>query len=126
MQPVSLTIRGDFWDSQIYSGDLILFRADGALSRLNWDASIDHLANSYESIGTALRVAFSDSDLFYNLKVRKVLKDPQIDLIIRAQLEELAALPIEALSRNLRGHLSISDTPFLFYPLTLRCTTTKF
>lgn len=114
MQPVSLTIRGDFWDSQIYSGDLILFRADGALSRLNWDASIDHLANSYESIGTALRVAFSDSDLFYNLKVRKVLKDPQIDLIIRAQLEELAALPIEALSRNLRGHLSISDTPFPF------------
>jgi hypothetical protein len=114
MQPVSLFIRGDYWDSQIYSGDLILFGADGALSRVNWDAVIDELATSHESIRTALRVAFADSDLFYNPKVRKVLADPNIDAIIRGQLAKLAAITVEMRQRSWDRYLTTSDTPFDF------------
>ena len=114
MQPVSLFVHGDYWDSQIYSGDLILFGADGALSRVNWDAVIDELAASHESIRTALRVAFADSDLFYNQKVRKVLADPDVHAIIRRQLEELATLTVEMRQRSWSRYLQTCDTPFRF------------
>ena len=36
MQPVKLTIEGVYWDSQIYSGEMLLFDADGAVHRIDW------------------------------------------------------------------------------------------
>ena len=78
MRPVKLTIEGSYWDSQIYSGELLLFDAEGAIHRVEWREVIDGIAEENVSVQTAIRVAFSDSDLFYNQKVRKILCDPQI------------------------------------------------
>lgn len=114
MQSVSLFIKGDYWDSQIYSGDLMLFGADGSLSRVDWNAVIEELATSHESIRTALRVAFTDSDLFYNSRIRIVLADPDIYGIIRGKLEELAALTVEMREILWSKYSRTSDTPFRF------------
>jgi len=116
MQPVKLTIDGVYWDSQIYSGELLLFDADGAVHRVDWRAVVDSIADGNPLVQTALRVAFSDSDLFYNQKVRKILCDPQIETPIKGQLTSLASLNLHAGRRDWDQNWRIEDAPFDFLP----------
>lgn len=114
MRSVKLTIEGNFWDSQIYSGELILFDISGSLHRIMWGQIIDELAIKNAPIQTAMRVAFSDSDLFYNPKVRKVLFDPSIKAPIQHQLSALADLQIAINYSNWRTYWHTESTPFNF------------
>ena len=41
MQPLELSIPGDFWDVQIYSGRLYLWHYDGRLSVYDWEKLIN-------------------------------------------------------------------------------------
>ena len=116
MQPVSLWIEGDFWDSQIYSGELLLFGNEGELHRIDWAAVIDGLATSNAEIQTALRVAFSDSDLFYTQKVRKILRDPAIESVIKKQLRSLNSLDLATSATTWSAHWKTASTPFDFLP----------
>ena len=116
MRPVKLTIEGSYWDSQIYSGELLLFDAEGAIHRVEWREVIDGIAEENVSVQTAIRVAFSDSDLFYNQKVRKILCDPQIESPIKQQLSSLAGLSMAASSRDWQRHWRTEKTPFDFLP----------
>lgn len=117
MQPVSLWIEGSFWDSQIYSGELLLLDNDGAIHRVDWNAIIDGLASANPQTQTALRVAFSDSDLFYTQKVRKILRDPSIENVIRQQLRELESLSVVAGRQAWARHWRVSAAPFSFLPI---------
>jgi hypothetical protein len=112
MRSVKVKISGAYWDSQIYSGELILFDCDGALHRINWREIIDELAAKNIPVQTALRVAYSDSDLFYNPKVRKILLDPAISTPIKNQLAELALLDIPEIQKS--AHWRVEDSPFDF------------
>jgi hypothetical protein len=117
MQPVSLLLEGEYWDSQIYSGELTLFGADGSYHRINWADLIDEMALAHPTIQTALRVAFSDSDLFYTQKVRKILRDPEIESVIKRQLNALAAFALEATEQTWAKFWRTSDSPFHFLPI---------
>lgn len=117
MQPVSLLLEGDYWDSQIYSGELTLFGADGSYHRINWADLIDGMALAHPEIQTALRVAFSDSDLFYTQKVRKILRDPEIEVVIKRQLNALSAFALEASEQSWKKFWRTSDSPFDFLPV---------
>jgi hypothetical protein len=112
MQPVTLTIKGSYWDSQIYSSELVLFDDEGAVYRLDWNKAVDEIAEQNSSVQTAIRVAFADSDLFYNNQVRKILLDPQIKAPIVQQLSSLASQQYEIKSRLLSKH----ENPFDFLP----------
>jgi len=114
---VSISVAGAFWDSQIYSGELILFDADGGLHKVNWGGVVDQLASANPDIQTALRVAFSDSDLFYAPTVRKILRDPQIELVVRSQLSQLARLSVETSRAEWSSFWRTSNTPFDFLPV---------
>jgi len=114
MQSVKVTIAGIYWDSQIYSGELLLFDAEGAVHRIDWRGVIYSIADKNPSVQTALRVAFSDSDLFYNQKVRKILCDPQIETPIKDQLAQLANLSLQAARRDWDQNWKLEDTPFDF------------
>lgn len=116
MHPVSIVIQGNFWDSQVYSGELTLFDANGGLHRIDWSKVIDDLATKNPIIQTALRVAFVDSDLFYTDKVRRILRDPQIDKVIRSQLRNLAKLSVEATREDWQRDWRTIDAPFHFLP----------
>ncbi|WP_443114466.1 hypothetical protein [Herbaspirillum seropedicae] len=113
---MKLTVEGIYWDSQIYSGELLLFDADGAIHRIDWRGVVDSIADKNPSVQTAIRVAFSDSDLFYNQKVRKILCDPQIELPIKSQLAQLAGLSLHAARRDWDQNWRIEETPFDFLP----------
>jgi len=43
MQPLKIILPGRFWDSQIYSGRLMLFDLEGSLRVINWDKLIADL-----------------------------------------------------------------------------------
>lgn len=112
MRPVTLEIRGRFWDSQIYSGELTLFDDEGAVYRIDWAKAVDGIALVNSDVQTAIRVAFSDSDLFYNNKVRKILLDPEIKAPIIQQLNELSNRSY-SISENMLGKY---QSPFDFLP----------
>ncbi|WP_312175028.1 hypothetical protein [Pseudescherichia sp.] len=116
MRPVTLRIDGSFWDSQIYSNQLTLFDFEGGIHHLQWDAAIDSIAVNNQSVQTAFRVSFSDGDLFYNPKVRKILRDPSISPIIKNQLQELANLNIYVSLTKWQSFLISADSPFDFLP----------
>ena len=126
MRSVKLRIPGSYWDSQIYSGELIIFGDDGSVQRVDWSAFVDRIANKHPEVQTAIRVAFSDSDLFYNPKVRKVLRDPQIEHPIKSQLNKLADLRLETEASELAGNHSITTARLIFYQLTLKFIIMKF
>lgn len=112
MQPVTLEIRGRFWDSQIYSGELTLFDDEGAVYKVDWAKAVDDIALENADVQTAVRVAFSDSDLFYNNKVRRILLDPEIKAPIIKQLTDLSARKY-SISHNM---LVKYESPFDFLP----------
>jgi hypothetical protein len=116
MRPVKICILGNFWDSQIYSGELCLFSDNGDLHRIHWRAAIDELAHRNISVQTALRVAFLDGDLFYNPKVRKILLDPQLTTPIKHQLSELSSIDLQKDLRDWSAHRSVDSSPFDFLP----------
>ena len=116
MRSVKLSIEGCFWDSQIYSGELLLLDADSTIHKIDWRQGIDGIANLHSNVQTAFRVSFSDSDLFYNPKVRKILMDPQLASPIKSQLSKLADLEITANRRTWGKFWRAENSPFDFLP----------
>jgi hypothetical protein len=116
MRSVKITIAGSYWDSQIYSGELILFDDDGGLHRIDWSIFVDQVAQKNENIQTAVRVAFSDSDLFYSPKVVKILRDPDLEKPIKEQLSKLSELNIQESQNSWSSIWTTESTPFSFLP----------
>ncbi|MBW9248181.1 MAG: hypothetical protein GJU72_03640 [Acidithiobacillus ferriphilus] len=114
MRPVTMHIPGDFWDSQIYAGDMILFGSDGSLTKIDWESMIDDLASNNKSIQTAIRIAFLDSDILYNSKVRGIIKDNKILSIILQQIKEVTKIEIEANDELRTKHSRTFDSSFDF------------
>lgn len=116
MRSVKLVVEGCYWDSQIYSGELLLFGDDNEIHRIGWREVIDRLAEKNSNVQTAVRVAFSDSDLFYNSKVQKILLDPHIAAPIKKQLADLAVLNLTATRQNWSPCWRVEGGPFNFLP----------
>lgn len=116
LEPISLIVPGGYWDTQIYSGELTLFRDDGALVRLQWRTVVDHIADANPEMQTGLRVAFRDGDMFYNESVRKILMDPQIAGPIKAQLHAAAGQKFALEQRRLDTNSTVGDSPLRFVP----------
>lgn len=116
MRSVSLRIEGAYWDSQIYSSELMLFDFDGGVHRIQWRDVIDSIAEKHQKIQTAIRVAFADSDLFYNPKVRKILRDPQIEEPIKLQLRKLSSSTMHVAQNDWVRHWHTEAIPFSFLP----------
>lgn len=67
MQPVTLTIHGDFWDSFIYKGKLYLWGYNEELRVYYWDDIIDYVQKKYSLLNylEALDFSFKDGRIFY-------------------------------------------------------------
>ncbi|MFZ4215242.1 hypothetical protein ACOZB2_28100 [Pantoea endophytica] len=116
MHPVKLKIEGNFWDSQIYSGELILIDINGSLHRINWNEAIDVIANKFPNFETAVRVSFSDGELFYNPKVIKIFNDNAIRPVIVQQLESLSKTNITERFSSKDNFWHEESYPFSFLP----------
>jgi len=86
MQPVKLTIYGNFWDSQIYKGRLYLWDMDNALHIYDWDALVESMFQ--DDLELPLTCAFLRSDLLYQFSdLNAIFRDPQVHKVVREKLE---------------------------------------
>ena len=118
MKPITISIQGSYWDSQIYSGELMLLHDDGTISRIDWKRAVDALAKKHENIQTAVRLAFAESDWFYNDQTQRLLLDPEVEVIVKKQLATLANKPkLEVGKRAWLDYWNTEDSPFDFMPI---------
>lgn len=116
MRPVKIKLEGHFWDSQIYSGELMLIGIDGSFHRIDWNEAVDSIAKKFPSFETAVRVSFSDGELFYNPKVIKVFNDPMIKPVIINQFNSLSRTDIIERFSSRNSFWQEESLPFDFLP----------
>jgi hypothetical protein len=64
MQPLKITIYGDFWDCQIYRGRLYLWYTDGSVGVYDWDRLVETtFSNRVDEL--VLKCAFTRGDYLY-------------------------------------------------------------
>lgn len=89
--PVKLTIAGDFWDSQIYSGKLFLFTCDRRVLQLNWRSFISQLPVAPE-LKVAAEIAFLGNRALYDHGAQMLLRDPDVRKLLLAKFTKLSVL----------------------------------
>jgi hypothetical protein len=94
MQPLRLTIPGEYWDSQIYAGRLYLFERSGDIRTLDWDQMIQawHIE---ATLRIALECAFLRSDYLYGDRWSLLFSDAEIKSLIIRKFVELAEKHLE-------------------------------
>ena len=111
MQPLVLSIPGDFWDVQIYRGRLYLWHYDGRLSVYDWERLIE-LAYPRASRSLAVKAAWLRGNSLYNPDVLAVFDDPAFRKVLDKQHEELRhdtpVITSEMLEKSLYG---VQDNP---------------
>ena len=90
MQPIVLSIPGDFWDVQIYRGRLYLWHYDGRLSVYDWERLIE-LAYPKASRSLAVKAAWLQGNSLYHPDVLAVFDDPGFRKVLDANFAELRA-----------------------------------
>jgi len=77
MQPLKITIYGDFWDCQIYRGRLYLWYTDGSIGVYDWDKLVEITFGSKVD-ELVLQCAFTRGDYLYGNMFFLLFEDPQI------------------------------------------------
>lgn len=81
IQEKKIIIEGSFWDSYIYSNNLLLFGRDQTLRSYSWDKFVNsHISDDLDNL--AYRCAFYQSDFLYGIRERELFNDPEIKKII--------------------------------------------
>jgi hypothetical protein len=112
LPPIRLTIPGNYWDSQIYSGDLILFGLDGSILTLDWTRLIGSMPLP-DDLRMVAEAALLGSARFYSPEVLRVIQDPEVQPIIVAKFARLEALTRQ-MTVDIAGFDRKADNPFPF------------
>ncbi|MDP1622631.1 MAG: hypothetical protein Q8M08_09880 [Bacteroidales bacterium] len=111
MQPVKITIKGDFYDCQIYRGRLYLWTFDGDLKVYNWNELVRSQIKKDED-KIAMTFCFLDGNYLYKSSLIELFKDIDFKALL---LQKFGAIEKESfelseskLNNFLIGH---QDTP---------------
>lgn len=80
MQPLKISIEGDYWDSYIYMGRLYLWTFDNDLLIVNWDQLIEYLFR--DRGGEFISDIFTKSHSFHNESIVKIMNIEEVHRII--------------------------------------------
>lgn len=94
LKPVRVTIPGKFWDSQLYSGLLYLFRRDGALTLLNWE-NLVYSMGVPEELRFVAEAVLLGNDRFYSEDTHRLIQDPEVRPVILDKIRRLRQLGLE-------------------------------
>ncbi|GBF44588.1 hypothetical protein LPTSP2_38910 [Leptospira ellinghausenii] len=76
MQPLVITIKGDFTDSNVYSGKLYLWKIDNTVSIYSWYEIIEYINKKIKE-RIILNHAFLDNDYLYEHGFNNILADDE-------------------------------------------------
>lgn len=112
-KPVKLTIRGDFWDSHLYSGWLYLFGADKSLRRIDWEYLIRQ-QSQLSAAAIVVNSIFIDAGFLYAYESQVFLGDSIVHKHVETLIGALQGVSVEI--KNLDGYAGAyrkdSDSPF--------------
>lgn len=91
-QYVEIVIPGDYWDSQIYAGELVLFGSDGSLQTFEWPRIVDDIAVE-DDLRLALEAALIGNSWLYQSGAQRLLEDPEVAAVLYQRFIRLDALP---------------------------------
>jgi len=74
MQPIKLTIQGDYYDCQIYRGRLYLWTFDGDLKVYDWNELVESLIKN-DSDKIAITFSFKDGHYLYKTSLIEIFED---------------------------------------------------
>lgn len=112
LPPIRITIPGNYWDSQIYSGDLVLFDLDGSIVTVDWTRLVGSIALP-DDLRIVADAALLGSARFYDPEVLRVIQDPEVQPIIVAKFARLEQLTRE-MTVDVTGLERQADNPFPF------------
>ena len=114
MQPLRLTIPGEYWDSQIYAGRLYLFERAGDIRTVDWD----RLMQSWHiepTLRLAFECAFRRSDYLYGDRWSLLFSDEEIKTLIVKKFSDLAEKQLELSGDELEKYsIRRQKNPFPF------------
>jgi hypothetical protein len=114
VQPLTLTIPGEYWDSQIYSGRLYLFGRSGDIRTVDWDRLIGEWRIE-EELRLPMACAFRRSDYLYGDQWSLLFSDEEVRTLITRKFESLSARNLEVSKEELlRLSIRHQKNPFPF------------
>lgn len=102
MQPLKMIIEGSFFDSQLYSGRLYLWKDDGSILVLDWDALLESIS-IHPQLRLAFECGFRRSDYLYGSQWDLIFRDEEVRTVITNKFIQLAENPIEVPPRLLHA-----------------------
>lgn len=103
MQAIKITIPGQYYDSYIYSGDLMLWNVFGdRITKLKWESFCEWVLKSHvqSEFRFVTLCALQSNDLLYDTKLKYLLDDPYIKQRLKENFERLEKTPINIASEN--------------------------
>lgn len=104
MQPVKISIKGDYYDCQIYRGRLYLWTFDGALKVYNWNELVQSFIKK-ETDKIAMTFCFLDGNYLYKSSLIELFKDPDFKKILMEKFNQIEKLELELNEKELEKFL---------------------
>src|SRR5439155_8534997 len=116
MQTLKITIRGSFWDTQLYKDVLYVFELDGAVRLVNWPALVEGLPVP-DRCRLAMEWSFLRSDYLYGNKWDRLFQDQEIQALLASKFSAALHLPLEVDGQMLdQFTVDRDDSPFPYAP----------
>jgi len=113
MQPIKLSIEGNYWDSQIYKNKLYLWTFENELIIIDWEKFISWFSKQNSGKAFAIYCAFFRSDILYRNFIPILFKDKYVEKRIKKNLSEISGMDY-SISKNdlLRFLIKRINNPF--------------
>jgi hypothetical protein len=116
MQPVKITIYGDYFDCQIYRGRLYLWTFDGILKVFNWNDLVQSFIKQ-ETDRIAMTFCFMDGNYLYKSSLIELFNDTDFRKLLIKKFESVTKTDLSVKEIKLKKFLLGSqDTPTGFIP----------
>lgn len=104
MQPVKISIKGDYYDCQIYRGRLYLWTFDGSLKVYNWNELVQSFIKK-ETDKIAMTFCFLDGNYLYKSSLIELFKDSDFKNILLQKFNQIEKLNLYLEEKDLQKFL---------------------
>ena len=104
MQPVKITIKGDYYDCQIYRGRLYLWTFNGNLKVFNWNELVSSFIKK-ETDKIVMTFCFLDGNYLYKSSLIEIFKDSDFKKLLLSKFTLIEKLNFELNENDLEKYL---------------------
>ncbi|MDR2147705.1 MAG: hypothetical protein LBE91_14725 [Tannerella sp.] len=116
MQPIKITIKGDFYDCQIYRGRLYLWTFNGDLKVYNWNDIVSSFIKK-DTDKIAMTFCFLDGNYLYKSSLIELFKDEEFKNLLIDKFNRITEPIFQLTERQLEKFLfGQQDTPTKILP----------